>query len=236
MPCASSLRRPNARTTSLALNPGRKRAQLLAPSGEEAIVRCCPASTLEEFVIDGAVVLGLVGLVTTLAGTLGGAHVAGRAQHELSRRSELRSMLDNAAERLAAAEAAGRAAWRILLDLDLRSAKEFDDVMRDDLDSWGFPHAHHPAASDAVDDFAAQVDELAAFVGRLELRLRHGHPAVEAFASACDRLSSVATTMAFAAAGTIGGGGDDLRDCLERFYLGLRDKETFLAEARSFVA
>ena len=145
-------------------------------------------------------------------------------------------MLDTAAERLAAAEASGRQAWRTLLQLDMRSAKEFDEVVQDELNAFSFPGGQVPGATEAVDDFAAAVDNLAMFEGRLELRLRAGHPAVAALASAREKLSSAATTMAFAGDGSIGSEGDDLSDCLSRFYPGLTDKEAFLAGARRFVA
>lgn len=92
----------------------------------------------------------------------------------LARTAELRSMLDTAAERLAAAEASGRQAWRTLLQLDMRSAKEFDEVVQDELNAFSFPGGQVPGATKAVDDFAAAVDNLAMFEGRLELRLRAG--------------------------------------------------------------
>jgi multidrug resistance efflux pump len=99
------------------------------------------ASTVKprRYSIDTAAVLGVAGLVTTLAGSLGASYLAARAQRELRRTDELRATLDSAAAQLATAEASGRQAWRRLLDLDVRSDAQFDDLVRDVRSTFAFP-------------------------------------------------------------------------------------------------
>lgn len=197
-----------------------------------------PAQTLatEEPPIDTAVILGLAGLVTTLIGSLGAPQLAAKAQRESKRMDEVRATLDAAAAQLALVEDAGRRAWRSLSKLELHSAKEFDEIVRDDPGALAFPTESDDAAMKAAVLFDSAITDLVILAVRLELSLGADHPAVEAFTAAHASFSSVETTMAFGARGTIAPGSTDAQDCMDGFHAAVREKARFINEARRIAA
>jgi hypothetical protein len=89
--------------------------------------------------MDAAAVIGVTGLVTTLVAALASPMLAARAQNKVRSLDELRGAIDIAAGLLATAEASGRRAWRVLLDIDFHSDTELDEAVRDVQSDAQFP-------------------------------------------------------------------------------------------------
>jgi hypothetical protein len=185
--------------------------------------------------MDTALILGLAGLGTTLAGSLAAPQLAVRSQRALTRIDELRGTLDDAAVELAACEAAGRSAWRALLELELQGDRALDDALRDTPELSDFPPEPSTENNAAVLAFATTAGAVEMMVSRLTLRLGEDASAVKAFSSARDHLDSVATTMRFAADGIIGGGGTDVEQTIEVFFKAVSARAEFLREARALI-
>jgi hypothetical protein len=179
-----------------------------------------------------AISLGIAGLLTTLGGALGAPWVAARWQVAVTRDGDLRATLDDAAVCLATAEARGRDAWRALLDLQIASDDQLDDVLRDRGFGLDFPKERSASGETAVGVFATELDAVRAMSMRLIVRLGERAPPVKAFVAARDHLSSIATTMGFGAQGAIGIGGDDFESTTEEFFVAVTAAREFLSAAR----
>jgi hypothetical protein len=181
-------------------------------------------------------ILGAAGLVTTLAGALGAPRLAARSQRDLNRLEERRAVLDAAAISLSESEASARAAWRALLELEVHSDEHLDDILKDPRAGLEFPRAQSSAADLPVALFSESVNQLRAISARLLVRFPDSEPAIQAFSSASNRLTSVATVMGFAAKGIIAPGGDDLESTVDEFLDAIRAQADFLIAARRLVS
>jgi len=149
---------------------------------------------------------------------------------QLEGAQEQRLVLDDAARCLAKTEASAREAWRVLLDLDIRSDSQLDDILR--TEHFDFPQTRSAVAEEAVQSFSQRLEQLREIAARLVLCLDDTEPALQAFFAARDHLAAVATTMVFAARGVIGVGGDDPELTIEEFFAGCHAQRAFYREAR----
>jgi hypothetical protein len=123
-----------------------------------------------------------------------------------------------------------REAWRVLLNLDIRSDNQLDDILR--TEHFNFPQTRSTAAEEVAQRVAEHVEELREIAARLLLRLDETAPAVQAFFAARDHLGAVAATMVFAAQGVIGLGSDDPEMTIDEFFDACDAQRDFYREAR----